>query len=257
MNQLRFGRGVDNRALQGRRASATSYTSRETVVKLGEHLRLDPVLRGAAGALPLRARGRGLPALEPARAQRAGKARASQPRPARRARAAARRDPAPTAGAGEPSDWRPRAADRRRADADAPRTREEGGAARSRVRPQGHRARQEGRAPRRRAAEDAAERAAQPRARARRRSRARSRGPAGRALRRSRRRGGLALLASLERDDLLALRDYEAGTRTARGDRGDRLRARPLVAPSSHCNWRVQAAQGRCHRCGTPHVSLH
>lgn len=46
MNQLRFGRGVDNR-----RYKATGfhyqYTSREAVLRLGEHLRLHPVLRGA------------------------------------------------------------------------------------------------------------------------------------------------------------------------------------------------------------------
>ena len=47
MNLLRFGRGLDNR-----RYKATGfrygYTSRETVIALGEHLRLHPVLRGAA-----------------------------------------------------------------------------------------------------------------------------------------------------------------------------------------------------------------
>ncbi|MBN1529260.1 MAG: NAD-dependent epimerase/dehydratase family protein [Thermoleophilaceae bacterium] len=46
MHQLRFGRGVDNR-----RYKATGFhyqhTSRETVLKLGEHLRLSPVVRGA------------------------------------------------------------------------------------------------------------------------------------------------------------------------------------------------------------------
>jgi UDP-glucose 4-epimerase len=44
LNQLRFGRGLDNR-----RYKATGfrygYTSRETVLKLGEHLRLHPLLR--------------------------------------------------------------------------------------------------------------------------------------------------------------------------------------------------------------------
>ena len=44
--QLRFGRGVDNR-----RYKATGfrygYTSREAVLKLGEHLRLHPLVRGA------------------------------------------------------------------------------------------------------------------------------------------------------------------------------------------------------------------
>jgi len=46
LNQLRFGRGVDNR-----RYKATGFTyghtSREAVIKLGEHLRLHPLLRGA------------------------------------------------------------------------------------------------------------------------------------------------------------------------------------------------------------------
>jgi UDP-glucose 4-epimerase len=44
--QLRFGRGVDNRRLK---ASGFHYqhTSREAVLKLGEHLRLHPVVRGA------------------------------------------------------------------------------------------------------------------------------------------------------------------------------------------------------------------
>jgi UDP-glucose 4-epimerase len=43
---MRFGRGVDNR-----RYKATGYryrhTTRETLVRLGEHLRLQPLLRGA------------------------------------------------------------------------------------------------------------------------------------------------------------------------------------------------------------------
>src|SRR5437764_272863 len=45
LNQLRFGRGLDNRKLK---ASGFSYqyTSREAVLKLGEHLRLSPVLAG-------------------------------------------------------------------------------------------------------------------------------------------------------------------------------------------------------------------
>jgi UDP-glucose 4-epimerase len=46
LSQLRFGRGVDNR-----RYKATGfdyrYTSRETVLKLGEHMRLHPIVRGA------------------------------------------------------------------------------------------------------------------------------------------------------------------------------------------------------------------
>jgi UDP-glucose 4-epimerase len=44
--QLRFGRGVDNRRFK---ASGFGYqhTTREAVLKLGEHLRLHPVVRGA------------------------------------------------------------------------------------------------------------------------------------------------------------------------------------------------------------------
>jgi|GEM_PF-136268 len=43
--QLRFGRGVDNRRLKAS-DFAYQYTSREAVLKLGEHLRLSPVLAG-------------------------------------------------------------------------------------------------------------------------------------------------------------------------------------------------------------------
>jgi UDP-glucose 4-epimerase len=45
MNQLRYGRGIDNRKLKAT-GFEYSYTSRETVLKLGEHLRLHPILRG-------------------------------------------------------------------------------------------------------------------------------------------------------------------------------------------------------------------
>jgi UDP-glucose 4-epimerase len=46
LEQMRFGRGVDNRRYK---AAGFSYkhTSRETVMKLGEHLRLHPVVKGA------------------------------------------------------------------------------------------------------------------------------------------------------------------------------------------------------------------
>ena len=46
LEQMRFGRGVDNRRYK---ASGFHYqhTSRETVIKLGEHLRIHPVVRGA------------------------------------------------------------------------------------------------------------------------------------------------------------------------------------------------------------------
>jgi UDP-glucose 4-epimerase len=45
VNQLRFGRGVDNRLLKST-GFRYGYTTRETVLKLGEHLRLAPVMRG-------------------------------------------------------------------------------------------------------------------------------------------------------------------------------------------------------------------
>jgi hypothetical protein len=46
LQQMRYGRGVDNRRYK---AAGFHYqhTSRETVIKLGEHLRLHPVVRGA------------------------------------------------------------------------------------------------------------------------------------------------------------------------------------------------------------------
>jgi UDP-glucose 4-epimerase len=44
-NLLRYGRGVDNRLYKGA-AFEYGYTSRETLIALGEHLRLQPVMRG-------------------------------------------------------------------------------------------------------------------------------------------------------------------------------------------------------------------
>jgi UDP-glucose 4-epimerase len=49
VNQLRFGRGLDNRKLKAT-GLTYRYTSRETVLKFGEHLRLHPVLRGTERA---------------------------------------------------------------------------------------------------------------------------------------------------------------------------------------------------------------
>ena len=46
MNQLRYGRGVDNRRYKAA-GFHYQYTSREAVQKLGEHLRLHPLVRGA------------------------------------------------------------------------------------------------------------------------------------------------------------------------------------------------------------------
>ncbi len=72
--QLRYGRGLDNRRLK---AAGFSYehTTRETVQRFGEHLRLRIGAEGRAGALPVREGGRGLPALEPERARRGPAAR--------------------------------------------------------------------------------------------------------------------------------------------------------------------------------------
>ena len=45
LNQLRFGRGLDNRRYKAS-GFVYRYTTRETVMKLGEHLRLKPILAG-------------------------------------------------------------------------------------------------------------------------------------------------------------------------------------------------------------------
>jgi UDP-glucose 4-epimerase len=45
INLLRFGRGMDNRALKAT-GFEYGYTSRESVIKLGEHLRVQPVMKG-------------------------------------------------------------------------------------------------------------------------------------------------------------------------------------------------------------------
>jgi UDP-glucose 4-epimerase len=45
LSQLRFGRGLDNRKLKAS-GFTYRYTTRETVIKLREHMRLDPILRG-------------------------------------------------------------------------------------------------------------------------------------------------------------------------------------------------------------------
>ncbi|MDQ3720801.1 MAG: hypothetical protein M3350_08495, partial [Actinomycetota bacterium] len=52
LNQLRFGRGVDNRRLKAA-GFRYGHTSRETVLVLGEHLRLHPLLR-SGGREPYR-----------------------------------------------------------------------------------------------------------------------------------------------------------------------------------------------------------
>jgi UDP-glucose 4-epimerase len=46
LQQMRFGRGIDNRKLKAA-GFRYRYTTRETVIKLAEHMRLHPVVRGA------------------------------------------------------------------------------------------------------------------------------------------------------------------------------------------------------------------
>ena len=64
--QLRFGRGLDNRRLKAA-GYHYRYTTREAVLKLRAQQRLRPLLGTGDELLPLRARGRGIPALEPGR----------------------------------------------------------------------------------------------------------------------------------------------------------------------------------------------
>jgi UDP-glucose 4-epimerase len=45
LNLLRFGRGVDNRLLKST-GFRYGYTSREAMTKFGEHLRIQPVMKG-------------------------------------------------------------------------------------------------------------------------------------------------------------------------------------------------------------------
>jgi UDP-glucose 4-epimerase len=47
LGQLRFGRGLDNRKLKAT-GFHYRYTTRETVIKLAEHLRISPILRGVS-----------------------------------------------------------------------------------------------------------------------------------------------------------------------------------------------------------------
>jgi UDP-glucose 4-epimerase len=47
-NLLRFGRGVDNRLYKAT-GFGYGFTSREAVIRQGEHIRLEPILRGRAG----------------------------------------------------------------------------------------------------------------------------------------------------------------------------------------------------------------
>ena len=79
-NLLRFGRGVDNRLLQGDRLRLRLHLARGRDPARRAHApRADPARPRRRGGIRVRARGRGVPALEPARAPRARRARASPP----------------------------------------------------------------------------------------------------------------------------------------------------------------------------------
>ena len=68
LQQLRYGRALDNRRLKAA-GYAFRATSRETVQAFAEHLRVRGLRAGAGRGLPVRARRRGVPALEPRRAR--------------------------------------------------------------------------------------------------------------------------------------------------------------------------------------------
>ena len=88
MNQLRYGRGVDNRRYKACRLPLPAHEPRGGPEARRAHAPA-PGRARRAGALPLRARGRGVPALEPAR-QALGQQ-------ARRPRSAATRSPSSSA----------------------------------------------------------------------------------------------------------------------------------------------------------------
>ena len=67
LQQLRYGRALDNRRLKAA-GYAFRATSRETVQAFAEHLRTRALRAGQGEGYQLRARGRGVPALEPRRA---------------------------------------------------------------------------------------------------------------------------------------------------------------------------------------------
>ena len=64
--QLRYGRGLDNRKLKAA-GFPLRYTTREAVAKFAEDLRVRELRQGGERAISLRARGRGVPALQPER----------------------------------------------------------------------------------------------------------------------------------------------------------------------------------------------
>jgi UDP-glucose 4-epimerase len=47
LRQMRYGRGLDNRAFKAS-GYRYRYTTRETIIRLGEHQRVEPILRGAS-----------------------------------------------------------------------------------------------------------------------------------------------------------------------------------------------------------------
>ena len=83
LRQLRFGRGLDNRRLKAT-GYRYRYTTRETVLRLGEHQRLEPILRGARRSpTATSARSRSSCATAPACGRRPPAARPSRATPRR------------------------------------------------------------------------------------------------------------------------------------------------------------------------------
>ena len=69
-SQLRYGRGLDNRKLKAAGLPLRATRRARRCRRSPRHLRLRAAARERRGAIPLRARGRGVPALEPERASR-------------------------------------------------------------------------------------------------------------------------------------------------------------------------------------------
>ena len=84
------------------------HTSREAVIELGEHLRLHPAAARRRRALPLRARGGGVPALEPHVRREAGRYRPSPQTPVASPRNRAEPSPSPPVPPPAPRLSRPR-----------------------------------------------------------------------------------------------------------------------------------------------------
>ena len=80
LNQLRFGRGLDNRRYKAS-GFEYGYTTRETVLALGEHLRLHPIVRGVEQAYTYEREVEEFPAPQPARPAASARSRSDSEQP--------------------------------------------------------------------------------------------------------------------------------------------------------------------------------